>query len=147
MNDFAKQTEQMLKNAQDMAIPEGFQKAMEDGLTQTKQAYSKIADMAQDTNKAMEKAYETTHKGTKKITDKILTQASENTEAAFEAAEAILQTKSLPEAAKLQADFMKKQMEVFGNQSKEIYELSNKIATEATQSFSKATTKAFEQSK
>ena len=147
MNDFAKQTEQMFKAAQDMAVPEGFQKAMEDGLNQTRQAYSKLADMAQDTNKAMEKAYESTQKSSKKLTDKMINQASENTSAAFEAAEAMLQTKTFPEAAKLQADFMKKQFETFSEQSKEIYELSNKIATDATQSFSKATSKAFEQTK
>ena len=147
MNDFAKHTEQMLKNAQDMAIPEGLQKAMEDGLNQSRQAYSRFADIAQDTNKAMEKAYDSTQKGTKKLTDKLISQATENTTAAFETAEAILQTKSLPEAAKLQADYMKKSFESFSEQSKEIFELSSKIATDATQSLSKATTKAFEQSK
>lgn len=147
MNDFTKQTEEILKAAQDMAIPEGVQKAMEDGLSQTKKAYAKFNDAAQDANKVMEKAYESTQKGTKKLTDKIITQASENTSAAFEAAEAMLQTKSIPEAFQIQTEFFKKQMELFGEQSKEIYELSNKLASETAQSFNKATTKVFEQTK
>ncbi|MGH1350682.1 MAG: phasin family protein [Methyloligellaceae bacterium] len=145
--DFTKQTEEMFKAAQDMAVPEGIQKALEDGLTQGKKAYSKLTDSAQEANKALEKAYETTQKSTKKITDKILNQASENTAAAFEAAEAMVQTKSVPEAFQIQSEFLKKQMEIFGNQSKEIYELTNKLATEATQNINKATSKAFEQSK
>ncbi len=145
--DFTKQTEEMLKAAQDMAVPEGIQKALEDSLTQSKKAYSKLTDSAQEANKALEKAYETTQKSTKKITDKILSQASENTAAAFEAAEAMVQTKSVPEAFQIQSEFLKKQMEIFGNQSKEIYELTNKLASEAAQNLNKATTKAFEQSK
>ncbi len=147
MNDFTKQTEEILKAAQDMAIPEGVQKAMEDGLSQTKKAYAKMSDAAQDANKVVEKAYENTQKSTKKLTDKIINQASENTSAAFEAAEAMIQTKSIPEALQIQTEFFKKQMEVFGTQSKEIYELSNKLASETAQNFNKATTKVFEQTK
>ncbi len=147
MTDFTKQTEEMLKAAQDMAVPEGIQKALEDGLTQSKKAYSKLTDSAQEANKALEKAYENTQKSTKKITDKILNQASANTAAAFEAAEAMVQTKSVPEALQIQSEFFKKQMEIFGTQSKEIYELTNKLASETTQNINKATTKAFEQSK
>ena len=145
MTDFTKQTEEMLKAAKDMTIPEGFMKAMEDGLSQTKKAYSKFSDAAQDANKAFEKAYENSQKSTKKLTDKIMSQATANTEAAFEAAEAIVNTKSVPEALQLQTEFFKKQMEVFGNQSKEIYELTNKLASETAQNLNKATTKAFDQ--
>lgn len=147
MNDFAKQTEEMLKNAQSMTMPDGVQKAMEDGLTQTRDAYSKMSEVAQDTTKAFEKVYDTAQKGTKKISDKMFSQASENTKAAFDAAEAILQTKSVPEAAQVQAEFFKKQFENLGNQSKEIYELSNKIANETAKTLNSATAKAFEQAK
>lgn len=147
MEQYAKQTEEMLKKAQEMAMPEGFQKAMEDNLVKTRDAYSKFSEIAHDAGKAFEKVVDTAHKGTKTITTKVIEQATENTEAAFNVAEAIVQTKSVPEATQIQADYMKRQLETMSNQVKEIYELSNKVASETAKSLNTATTKAFSQVK
>lgn len=147
MNDYAKQTEEFIKNTQKMTTPEGVQQAMEDNLNKTRDAYSKFSEMATDTTKAFESFYATTQKGTKDIADKILAQTTANTKSAFEAAEAVLKTKSVPEAAQIQAEYLKKQFEVLSEQSKELYEMSNKVAADTAESLNSATTKAFDQTK
>ncbi|MEM7619129.1 MAG: phasin family protein [Pseudomonadota bacterium] len=147
MQEYAKQAEEMIKKTQEMVMPEGVQKAMEENMNKTRDAYSKFSEMTEDATKAFEDVYTTAQQGTKEIADTLIAQTSENTKAAFAVAEAILQTKSVPEAAQIQAEFMKQQFEKLSEQSKEIYEISSKITADTAKSFNTATTQAFQQVK
>ena len=62
-------------------------------------------------------------------------------------AQAMVRAKSIPEAGRLQADFMQKQFAIAAAQTKELFELSTKIAQQTFGSFSAAATKSFEQLK
>ncbi len=147
MNDFVKQTEELLKNGPQIVVPETVQKAAQDGLDKTHETYTKVSAAAQDAGKAFEKVYETAQKGSKTLTEKFIDQAAKNTDAAFKTARAVLKSKSVPEAAQLQAEYLNKQIEIIGNQSKELYELSSKITADTLKTLSTATNKAFDQSK
>jgi hypothetical protein len=50
----------------------------------------------------------------------------------------------MPEAARLQADFLQQQAAVATQQTKELFELSSKVAKQTFESINKATAKSFE---
>ena len=83
----------------------------------------------------------------KSIGEKIVANTLANTEAAFEAAQAIARARTFPEIARLQANYWQQQFAVAGSQSKELFELSNKVTKQALETVGAATTKSFEQFK
>jgi hypothetical protein len=89
----------------------------------------------------------TTQAGAKSIGEKIVANTFANTEAAFEAAQAMARARTFPEIARLQANYWQQQFAVVGSQSKELFELSNKVTKQALETVGAATTKSFEQFK
>ncbi len=77
----------------------------------------------------------------------MLDNATANTEAVFNAAQAIAKAKSLPEAARLQTEFFQKQLAVAGEQTKELFELSARVAQQAFQTVNEVAAKSFDQMK
>jgi len=55
--------------------------------------------------------------------------------------------KTLPEVARLQADFFKQQLAAASAQTKEFFELSSKISRQTLESLNSAATKTFDQMK
>ena len=74
-----------------------------------------------------------------------MTNANANTEALFDAAQAIARAKTLPEAARLQADFVQQQTAAASAQTKEFFELSSKVAKQTFETMNAAAAKTFEQ--
>jgi phasin len=148
MNDqFARQAQEMFNVAKDARIPENFQAFAEDSVSKTREVFSKFNSAAQDNVKAFEEVVLTSHAGAKSIGEKVLTNTAANTEAAFDAAQAISRAKTLPEAARLQADFMQQQMAAVTNQTKELFELSTKVAKQTFDTFNQAATKSMDKFK
>ncbi len=141
---FTRQAQDMLKAAQDAKIPEQFQAIAEDGVTKTREAYQKIQGAAKDNAKVVEDVVMATQAGIKEIGDKVLTNTVANTEAAFDAAQALARARSIPEAARLQADFMQQQFAIAGSQTKELFELSSRIARQAMEAMNAAATRTFD---
>ena len=79
--------------------------------------------------------------------EKAVENFTANTQAAFDAAQAIASASTIPEAAKLQADFFQQQLATAGAQTKEFFELSTKLTQETFQTMNSATAKTFEQFK
>lgn len=145
MNDqFARQAEQFFNVAKDARMPENVQAMVADGVAKTREAYEKASTVAKDQAKVAEEIMLAGQAGAKTIGTKLLENTAANTEAAFDAAQAIARARSMPEAAKLQAEFMQKQMAIAGAQTRELFELSSRVAQQAFQSFSSAATKSFE---
>lgn len=65
MNDFARQTQEMLAAAKDARIPEQVQAFAEDGVAKAKEAYGKFNTVAKDGAKVMEDVMVTAHAGAK----------------------------------------------------------------------------------
>ena len=74
--------------------------------------------MAKDNVKVLEEVMLATHAGAKAIGEKVLQNSVVNTEAAFDAAQAIARAKTFPEAARLQANFVQQQLAVASSQTK-----------------------------
>ncbi len=148
MNEqFTRQAQDMFAAAKDARIPENFQAFAEDSVSKTRDAYSKMTASAQDNAKALEEIMLAAQAGAKAIGDRMVHNAAVNTEAVFDAAQAIARAKTLPEAARLQANFMQQQFAVAGAQTKELFELSTKVARQTFETMNSAATKSFEQLK
>lgn len=148
MNDqFTRQAQEMFSAAKDARIPENIQAIAEDSVSKTREVYEKMNTVAKDGVKVLEDVMLATHAGAKTIGEKVLRNAEVNTEAAFDAAQAIARAKTVPEAVRLQTTFVQQQFAVAGAQTKELFELSAKVAQQTFETVNSATTKAFEQMK
>jgi phasin len=148
MNEqFARQAQDMFKAAQDARIPENFQAMAEDGVAKTREAYQKLNAVAKDGAKAVEEVMMTAQAGAKAFGEKVMQNTAVNAEAAFDAARAIARARSLPEAARLQADFMQQQLSVAGAQTKELFELSTKLARDTIETMNSAASRSMDQLK
>lgn len=148
MNDqFTRQAEQFFNAAKDARVPENVQAMVIDGVTKTREAYDKAAVVAKDQVKAAEEMMLASQAGAKTIGSKMIENTTANTHAAFEAAQAIARARSIPEAMRLQAEFMQKQFALAGAQTKELFELSTRVAQQTLETANSAATKGFEQMK
>ncbi len=147
VQDFTRQAQDMFSAGKDAKIPENMSAFAEDAVAKSRDAYNKMATVTKDNAKVMEDVVLTAQAGAKSIGEKMLANTLANTEAAFDAAQAIAKAKTFPELARLQANFWQQQFANAGVQSKEIFELSTKVAKQSFETIGSATTKSFEQIK
>ena len=148
INDqFTRQAQDMFNAAKDARIPENVQHMAEEGVAKTREAYQKINTATKDSAKVVEDVMVAAQASVKTLGEKVMHNTMANTESLFDAAQAIARARSIPEVAKLQADFMQQQFAAVGAQSKEFFELSTKLARQTFESMNTATTKSFEQMK
>lgn len=147
MNDFTRQTQEFFSAAKDARIPEQVQALAEDSVSKARETYGKINTVAKDNVKALEEVTVAAFAGAKSIGEKVLKNTEANTEAVFDAAEAFARAKTLPELIQLQTAFVQQQLTAAGAQSKELFELSTKVAQQTFESLNSAATKTFEQIK
>ena len=145
--DFAKQAQDMFAAAKDAKIPENIQHMAEETVTKTRDAFHKLNAVAKDGAKVMEDVVLASTAGNKAIGEKLFQNAVSNTESLFDAAQQMAKAKTLPEAAQIQAKFFQQQMTVAGTQTKELFELSTKVAKQTFEMMNQAATKSFDQIK
>lgn len=147
MNDFTRQTQEFFSAAKDARIPEQVQAIAEDSVSKARETYDKFSTVAKDGAKVFEEVAVAAFAGAKSISDKVLKNTEANTEAAFEAAQSFARAKTFPELLRLQTGFVQQQFATAGAQSKELFELSTKVAQQAFESLNTAATKTFDQIK
>lgn len=148
MNEqFTRQAQEIFNVAKDARIPENFQAFAEDSVSKTRDVFKKFNASAHESAKVLEDVMLASHAGAKSIGEKVMSNTAANTEAAFDAAEAISKAKTLPEAARLQADYVQQQVAAASAQSKELFELSAKVFKQTFESFNEAATKSVDQFK
>lgn len=147
MNDFNFKTQDIFAVAKEARIPENVQAIAEESVAKTHEAFTKLSAVAKDNAKAVEEVVLAAQAGAKAVAEKVLHNTTANTEAAFDAARAIARAKTLPEAARLQVDFVQQQLTVASQQTKELFELGTKVAQQTFQTVNAAATKSFEQLK
>ena len=133
------QAEKMFKDAR---VPENVQVMAQQGVAASKELYTKTAAVAQDGAKVMTEMADTAWGSTKMLNEKIVQNLTANAEAAFAAAQAMSNAKSLPEIAKLQSDFVQKFAAQATEQTKEFFDLSTR-ATQHLMEKAQAATKSF----
>ncbi len=90
INDqFTRQAQDMFNAAKDARIPENVQHMAEEGVAKTREAYQKINAVTKDGVKLAEDVFLTAHAGAKTLGEKVMNNTMANTEAAFDAAQAI----------------------------------------------------------
>jgi phasin len=148
MNEqFTRQAQEMFSAAKDARIPENMQAFAEDSVSKSREFYQKLNETAQDNVNAVEEFMLASHAGAKSVGEKFMQNAATNTESTFDAAQAIAGAKTLPEAARLQADFLQQQTAAATKQTKEFFELSSTVAKQTFESINKATAASFEKMK
>lgn len=148
MHDFIKrQTEEFMNAAKAAQMPENMLAFAQESVAKTREAYDKLSSVARDQAKAAEEFMLATQAGAKAISTRVFDHAAANTDAAFDAAQAMAKARSLPEAVRLQGEFVQKQLAVAGEQTKELFELSARVTQQALQTANEAAAKSFEQIK
>lgn len=148
MNDqFTRQAQEIFAAAKDARIPENIQAIAEDGVAKTREAFDKLQTVSKDNVKTIENVMLTAQAGARTLGEKVLRNVEINAEAAFDAAEAIARAKTVPELIKLQTSYVQQQLTASANQTKELFELSAKIAQQTFETMNAAASKTFEQLK
>jgi len=113
-------------------IPPEMRAFAEKSVEQAKQAFDGFISAAHNAVSAFEGHAETARKGAKHVTEKAMNFAEQNVAASFEFAQKLLRAKDVQEVLKLQAEFVRTQMQVLAEQARELGESASKATTEAT---------------
>ena len=144
-DQFTRQAQEIFAAAKEARIPENVQAIVENSVAKTREAYSTMNSAAKDGVKVLEDVMVAAHAGAKTIGEKILRNTEANAEAAFDAARAISRAGTLPEVIRLQTSFLQNQFAVASAQTKELFELSTKVAQQTFETMNSAATRTFEQ--
>jgi phasin len=109
-------------------VSESFRDFAEKGATQTKEAYAKMKDAAEDATKTVEATLESAQAGSVELGLKAIDALRTNAENSLAHMEALLGVKSVAELFELQTAFLRKQAEVTVEQAKTMQEATRKVA-------------------
>ncbi|MFC6447279.1 phasin [Shinella zoogloeoides] len=123
-------------------LSESFREFAEKGATQTKEAYAKMKEAAEDATKTVEATLESAQAGSVELGLKAIEALRTNAENSLSHMEALLGVKSVAELFELQTAFLRKQAEVAVEQAKTLQETSKKVAEKVTAPVKSASEKA-----
>ncbi|GMB82991.1 phasin [Shinella zoogloeoides] len=109
-------------------LSESFREFAEKGASQTKEAYAKMKEAAEDATKTVEATLESAQAGSVELGLKAIEALRTNAESSLSHMEALLGVKSVSELFELQTAFLRKQAEVVVEQAKSLQETSKKVA-------------------
>ena len=114
----------------------------EKGIEQSKEAYAKLKNGAEETQKALETTFETVKSAGSDLSLKTIAALRANSEATFAHLEALIGAKSLSEVVELQTTFVRKAVETAVEQAKELQAVGSKAAEEVSKPIKTAFEKA-----
>lgn len=109
-------------------LPEQLQTLVQDGLAKSREVALQSIAVAKDGAEAFGKISPVAPKEAGALTAKAFAQVIENTETAYDVAEAIARAKSPAEVAQIQAKYLQSQLSRASEQCKELFDLSAKLA-------------------
>jgi phasin len=112
-------------------IPPELRAFTEKNLEQAKQALGGFISAAHRTVSTLEGQAESTRKGAKNLGEKTVAFAEQNIASSFEFAQKLVGAKDLDAMLKLQADYIKTQMQALAEQAKELGEHTGRMAQDA----------------
>ena len=124
-------------------VPEQMRAFAEKGVSQARESYAKFKDVAESSNGTIEAVFTTAGKGASEYSAKIMDIMKTNTPANLDFAQELVSVKSLPQAMELLTAHARKQFESFTAQSKELVELTQKVATETVEPIKSGASKMF----
>lgn len=114
-------------------VPEVVRSFAEQGLSQTREAYVRMKDAAEEATDVLESSLEKGRESARAVQFKALDVAKENTDAAFELARQLLAATSVADAFQLQTAFVKERFEAFVDYSKEVQATMQKAGAQASE--------------
>ena len=124
-------------------VPEQMRAFAEKGVSQARDSYAKFKDVAETHNGTIEAVFSTASKGASEYSRKMMEMMKANTTATLDFAQELVSVKSPSEAMELWSSHAKKQFEALAAHSKELAELSQKIATETVEPIKANASKLF----
>ena len=124
-------------------VPEQMRAFAEKGVSQARDNYAKFKDVAESHNGTIEAVFTTFSKGASEYSAKLMEMMKANTSANLDFAQALIGVKSPSEAMELWSSHAKKQFETLTAHSKELAELSQKVATETVEPIKANASKLF----
>ena len=100
----------------------------EKSVEHARQAFDGFISAAQHAVSTFEGQAESTRKGARDVAEKAMTFAQQNIASSFELAEQLVKARDVQEVMRLQADYIKRQMQVFSEQARELGESAGAAA-------------------
>src|SRR5258706_7974417 len=110
-------------------VPEQMRAFAEKGVSQARDNYAKVKDVAETHNGTIEAVFTSLSKGASEYSAKLVELMKANTTANLDFAQELLRAKAPSEAVGLGTSHARKQYETFTAQAHELAELSQKVAT------------------
>ncbi|HET7019893.1 MAG TPA: phasin [Xanthobacteraceae bacterium] len=112
-------------------VPPELRTFAEKSVEQARQAFDGFISAAHHAMCAFEGQAETARKGARDVTEKAMTFAERNMASAFAFAQDLVRARDLQEVLRLQADYIRRQMETMTEQARELGESTSKAAKDA----------------
>jgi phasin len=125
-------------------VPEQMRAFAEKGVSQARDSYAKFKDAAETHNGTIEAVFSSASKGASEYSAKLMEIMKASTTANLDFAQALIGVKSPSEAMELWSSHAKKQFETFTASTKELAELSKKVATETVEPIKTSASKLFQ---
>jgi phasin len=113
-------------------IPPEMRDFVQKTFDQAREAFDGLITAAHRTVDTLEGQAASTRKGAEDVRQKVMSFAEHNVATSFDFAQKLVRANDVQELMKLQADYLKAQMETFAQQAKELAEAATKAAAEAT---------------
>jgi phasin len=124
-------------------VPEQMRAFAEKGVSQARDSYAKFKDAAESHNGAIEAVFTTASKGYSEYSAKLMEMMKASSTANLDFMQALIGVKSPSEAMELWTSHAKKQFETITAHSKELAELTQKVATETVEPIKANASKLF----
>jgi phasin len=124
-------------------VPEQMRAFAEKGVSQARDSYARFKDVAETNNSTIEAVFASASKGASEYSAKVMEIVKANTTASLDFAQEIVGVKTPSEAMELWTNHAKKQFEAFSAYSKELAELSQKVASETVEPIKANASKLF----
>ncbi|MDQ0392699.1 phasin [Labrys monachus] len=111
-------------------IPADMREVAEKSVEQAKKAFDSFMGAAFKAAGALEESSDTLQAGTKDISRKALTYAEQNVAAALDFASKVVKAGDPQQVLHLQSEFIRSQLQAFGEQAKDIGSSAGKLATD-----------------
>jgi len=112
-------------------VPPEMRAFAEKSVEQARQAVDGFISAAHQAMSAFEGQAKTARKGARDVTEKAMTFAERNIASAFAFAQDLVQARDLQEVLRLQADYIRQQMQALHEQAQELGESTSKAAKDA----------------
>jgi phasin len=124
-------------------VPEQMRAFAEKGVSQARDNYARLKDVAETHNSTIEAVFASAGKGASAYSAKLMEIVKANTSASLDFAQELIGVKTPSEALELWTSHAKKQFETFSAYSKELAELSQKVASETVEPIKANASKLF----